>query len=957
VRLFELMVEPAGLLNELVADLHLLGPVQLHLTCRTVDLGPAKQRTVLAALLVDADQPMSTEALIDRVWGDEPPVSVRNALYSYVARLRRALRDAVDGDQPPPRLEYGPGGYKLDFAGHHVDVHHFRRSVELARDGAHDDEQRADILDEARRLWRGPALADLPGEWATRTREVLHQERLDATLLWARVQLRLGRTDDTIGPLREMLSEHPLVEPLTAMLMEALLREGRAAEALDCYAATRGRLVDELGVEPGPELRRLHVGILRHDGAGQHHRSPRADAGHDGPLAVPAQLPLDVYGFTGRGDELARLDSLVAAAATQPNAVVVFAVCGGAGVGKTALAVHWAHRVADRFPGGQLFVNLRGFDPTGDPMMTAEAVRVLLDALGVPAQRVPVSEEAQIGLYRSLLAGRRVLVVLDNAATAEQVRPLLPGSPGCLALVTSRDRLSGLGTAEAAHPITLDVLDVDEARDLLAARVGATRVGAEPAAAEDIVDRCARLPLALAVVGARAAARPHVSLGDLAAELAEDRLEAFADTDPAADLRGLFSWSYRTLSAEAARLFRLLGLHPGPDIDAVAAASLAAVPRARARRHLTELARAHLVTEYGSGRFAFHDLLREYAVELAHAHDPAPRRRAALRRVLDHYVHGAHAAAQLMTPHRDPVELRPPRPGVVLADDLANHPRALAWVTARRAVLLANLRLAARAGLHTHTWQLAWALGPALDRSGHWRELAETHELALAAALRLGDRQAQAYAHRILGRARTRLGDLDAAGTHYEYALDLCAEIGDDIGQAHTHLSLGWLREQRELLREALDDVRRAEALYAAAGHLAGQASALNQAGWYHAQLGEYSEAIADCELALALQLESGNRYGQASTWDSLGFANHHLGRFRKAAQCYRRAIELHRDNGDRYREATTLVRSADCRQAAGDSDAAGREWMAALAIFDSLHHPDAADVRLKLEALVVTPS
>jgi DNA-binding SARP family transcriptional activator/tetratricopeptide (TPR) repeat protein len=937
-----------------VADLHLLGPVQLHVDHRIVDLGPAKQRAVLAALLVDADQPMSTEALIDRVWGDDPPPSVRNALYSYVARLRRALRDAADGDRPPPRLAYGPGGYRLDVAGHRVDVHEFRHAVELARDDALGDEQRAAVLDAARRLWHGPALADLPGEWAGRTRDVLHQERLDATLLWARIQLRLDRTDETIGQLREMLSEHPLVEPLAAMLMEALLREGRAAEALDCYAVTRARLVDELGVEPGPELRRMHLGILRHDGDVRPRRRTAA-TDTDRPLAVPAQLPLDVVGFTGRACDLARLDALVAAAATQPNAVVVLAICGGAGVGKTALAVHWAHRVADRFPGGQLFVNLRGFDPTGDPMTPPEAVRVLLDALGVSPQRVPVSEEAQIGLYRSLLAGRRVLVVLDNAATAEQVRPLLPGSPGCLAVVTSRDRLSGLGTAEAAHPVTLDVLGPTEARDLLAARAGTARVGAEPCAVAEIVERCARLPLALAVVGARAAARPHVPLGDLAAELAEDRLEAFADTDPAADLRALFSWSYRTLSPETARLFRLLGLHPGPDIDVVAAASLTAVPRARARRHLAELARSHLVTECGSGRFAFHDLLRAYAVELAHAHDPAPRRRAALRRVLDHYLHSAHAAAELMTPHREPVALAPPRPGVVVAEDVADHAQALAWVTARRAVLLSNLRLAARAGFRTHTWQLAWALGPALDRSGHWRELAETHDLALAAARRLGDRRGQAYAHRILGRARTRLGDLDAAGTHYEHALDLCAEIGDRVGRAHTHLSLGWLLEQRTHLREALDHVRRAEALYAAAGHVAGQASALNQAGWYHAQLGEYAEALVDCERALELQVETGNRYGQASTWDSLGFAHHHLGRHRRAIECYRRSLQLHRDNGDRYREATTLVRSADCHRAAGDADAACREWTAALMILDSLDHPDAVEVRLKLGSPAVT--
>jgi len=937
-----------------VTELVLLGPVQLRVADRAVDLGPAKQRTVLAALLVDADQPMPTEALIDRVWGEAPPASVRSALYSYVARLRGVLRHAVDGGEPP-LLEHVPGGYRLDLAAHQVDLYRFRELVGLARDDGNDDERRAAMLDEARGLWRGPALADLPGDWAARTREMLNQQRLDAMVLWARIQLRLGRTGEVIGPLREVLGEHPLVEPLAAMLMEALLREGRSAEALDCYGATRRRLIDELGVEPGPELRRLHAAILNSGGRPEHHAGPGEDATR--PITIPVQLPLDVYGFTGRGAEIARLDTLLAAAATQPNAVAVFALCGGAGVGKTALAVHWAHRVAGRFPGGQLFVNLRGFDPTGDPMTAAEAVRVLLDALGVPPDRVPVSEEAQVGLYRSLLAGRRVLVVLDNAATAEQVRPLLPGSPGCLAVVTSRDRLSGLGTAEAAHPLTLDVLAAGEARDLLAARIGGARVAAEPDAVTEIVNRCARLPLALAVVAARAAAQPHLPLASLAARLAEGRLEEFADTDPAADLRAVFSWSYRTLSSAAARLFRLLGLHPGPDIDTEAAASLAGVPRPQVRRYVGELARAHLVTEHRAGRFGLHDLLRAYAGELAHTHDPARARRAAVHRVLDHYVHSAHAAARLMTPHHDPIELPPPRPGVIVSGPFDEHPEALAWVAGRRAVLLAGLRLAARAGFHAHTWQLARALGPALDRSGHWRELADAHELGLAAAVRLPDRRREAYSHRMLGRAWTRLGDLDTGRIHFENALRVCAEIGDQLGRAHTHLSLGWLREQQDRYREALGHARQAEALYAEAGHLAGLAGALNQAGWYHAQLGEYHEALVDCERALALQVASGHRFGQAGTWDSLGFANHQLGRHRQADECYRRALQLHRDNGDRYREASTLARVADCHHAAGDAEAACREWTAALTILQSLNHPDAAGVSSKLQRLAASPS
>jgi len=512
-----------------------------------------------------------------------------------------------------------------------------------------------------------------------------------------------------------------------------------------------------------------------------------------------------------------------------------------------------------------------------------------------------------------------------------------------------------LAAAEAARPFTVDVLSPAEARDLLAGRIGVARVAAEPAAIDEIVNRCARLPLALAVVAARAAAHPHRPLADLVLELSEDRLEALADSDPAADLRAVFSWSYRTLRAGAATMFRSLGLHPGPDIDPAAAASLTGVSPAEAKRQLAELVRAHLVTEHPRGRFACHDLLRAYAGVLAHRHDSADRRRDALQRVLDHYVHHAHAAARLITPHRDPVELAPPRPGVVVSAEFDTDAEALAWVTTRRAVLVTSLRVAAESGLHRAAWQLAWAVGPSLDRSGHWLELAEVHELALTAARHLADQAGEAYASRILGRARTRLGDLEAARKHYEDALRACAAIGDDVGCAHTHLSLGWLREQQGQYREALDEVQRAEALYATAGHVAGRASALNQAGWYHAQLGEFHEALARCERALDLQLAAGNRYGQASTWDSLGFANHHLGRHRKAARCYRRALQLHRDNGDPYREAVTLVRFADCHQAAGDAPAARREWTAALAILERLDHRDADAVRDKLQQVAAT--
>jgi DNA-binding SARP family transcriptional activator/tetratricopeptide (TPR) repeat protein len=902
------------------AELRVLGPVQLCVADRLVDLGPAKQRTVLAALLVDAGQPVATATVIERVWGEDPPVAARSGLYSYVTRLRRVLRQTTD-----IRLVYAPDGYCLSADTSQVDLLRFRRLAEDACLPGTDDVRRAAALDEAIRLWRGPALAGLTGDWVARTRDALAQQRLEVTLEWARSHLRLGQAPTVIGPLRELAAQHPLVEPLAALLIEALCQGNRFAEALDYYAKVRGMLIAELGVEPGPELRRLHEAILRQDVA-----VPTL-------LPVPAQLPLDVHGFTGRQDELAALDAILAAGDEQPTAVLVVTLLGTAGVGKTALAVHWAHRVADRFADGQLYLNLRGFDPSASPMSPTEAVRGLLDAFGVAPEGRPVDLASQVGLYRSLVAGKRLLVVLDNAATADQVRPLLPGSPGSVVLVTSRNQLNGLVAAEGAHPFTLALLNAHDARRLLGARIGAARVTAEPSPVDEIIARCAGLPLALAVVAARASARPTMALAGLAAQLHDARvgLDAFRDADPAADVGAVFSWSYQALGLAAASLFRKLALHPGPDVAIAAVASLAGLAVPVVQAALAELVRANLVIEHVAGRYMFHDLLRAYATELARRYDAEVERRAAVHRVLDHYVHSAYAAARLITPHREPLALVPAVAGVVV-EQCATHEQALAWFTEQRTVLLAALDVATS---DVHTLQLAWTLASFLDYRSQWQDVVDTHRTALAAAMRLGDLPGQAYAHRILGRACTRLGRYDDATPHYRDALKLCRQLADHIGQAHTHLNLAWLHEQQRHFDDALDEVQRALDLYRAADHRAGQASALNQIGWYHTQLGDHAAALAHCRQALDLQQETGHRHGQASTWHSLGYAHHQLGDHDLACSCFLHAIELHRQNGDRYREADTLACLADTYDAAGDVDRARDARRRAAVIHDQIAH------------------
>ena len=669
--------------------------------------------------------------------------------------------------------------------------------------------------------------------------------------------------------------------------------------------------------------------------------------------------------------------------AGQPTAVVITAIAGTAGVGKTALAVHWAHRMAQHFPDGQLYANLRGFDPSASMVSPAEAIRGFLDALGVPPQRIPDGLQAQEGLYRSLLAGRRVLVLLDNARDADQVRPLLPGAPGCQVLITSRDQLAGLVAVEDAHLLTLGVLTTAEARQLLAARLGERRVAAEPAALDEIVERCARLPLALAIVAARAATLPDFALVDLAEELRGSRaielikgsvprnrlhrgtdplitregdgggrgtrLDAFAD-DTATDVRAVFSWSYRTLGTVAARLFRLIGLHPGPDLSVSAAASLAGLPPARARSALAELTRAHLLAQQCPGRYSFHDLLRAYAAELAVAHDAEAERRAAIRRMLDHYRLTAHRADRLLRSGDDPGDPPAPVPGVTV-DAVDEHDEAIRWFVTEHRVLLAAIWYAAESGgFERPVGLLARSITTFLHERWYLREWVRTQRLALDAWRTLSDPHGQACAHRELGRAYSKLGSYDRAHTHLRRALQLCRELDDHIGEGHTRIVISHALERQGSRVPAADHAERALELFRAVGDQAGLARALNAVGWCRAVLGDHRAALDYCQQALEAYQRIGNRLGVAHTWDSLGYAHHHLGRYDRAVRCYERALELSRGAGSSYYEAETLERLGDAHHAAGRPARARRAWSFALEIFNQVGHPGADQTRNKLK-------
>jgi DNA-binding SARP family transcriptional activator/Tfp pilus assembly protein PilF len=944
-------------------EFRLLGPVEAWCADRRVELGQPRQRCVAAVLLTEANRVVPAGTLVERVWGEQPPASARSAVYSYLTRIKAILRQ-LDSGGGQVWLTRASGGYLLEVDSDAVDLHRFDQLVDQART-TDDLDQAAAMWASALELWRGDPYQELTSDWLDRMRDTLLRRWLAAVLERNDVELARGRHAELLAELTDLCDQQPFDERLAAQLMLAEYRNGRQAEALDHFQKVRHRLAEELGVDPGADLSTLYEQILHNEpslvtsptlartalGSGEKRRA----------APVPAQLPTDVRGFTSRVDELAQLDTIVAPATRQPTSVVISAVSGTAGVGKTALAVHWAHRITDRFPDGQLYVNLRGFDPGGHVLAPADAVRGFLETLGIPPERIPSTLDAKVGLYRSLLAGKRMLVVLDNARDAEQVRPLLPGTPTALTVVTSRNQLTSLVAVEGAHPLTLDLLSTTDARELLTWRLGPDRVTAEPDAVDQIITACARLPLALAIAAARAQLTGF-PLATLATELDKSsrRLDVLDAGDAASQVRAVFSWSYTTLTLPAARLFRLLGLHPGPDISIPATTSLAGHSQRKTHRLLTELVHANLLVEHIPGRYTLHDLLRAYAINLATdlGHTPGPQHHAAVTRMLDHYLHSACAADRLLYPHRDPIRLplTLPAPGTH-PEEPADNQQATTWLATEHHVLLAAIRHAAHARLDSHTWQLAWALSGFLYMRGPWHDQVAIWEAALHAADRLGHLAAQADAHRLLGYFLTRLGHHADAHVHLEQALDRYVRAGDPAGPGHTHHILAFLEERLGHLSQALDHAQQALTLFQAADHLQGQADALNGVGWYHSLLGDHTQALTYCEQALGLHQQLGDRDGEAVTWDSIGHAHHHLGHHALAVNCYQRALILHRSLGDRHHQATTLTHLGDTHHAAGNPDAARTAWQQALTIFTDLDHPDADDLHAKLHNLNPHPT
>jgi DNA-binding SARP family transcriptional activator/tetratricopeptide (TPR) repeat protein len=888
----------------------LLGELEAHVGGRPVEIRRPRQRGLLTALLTDVNKVVPADVLADRIWGEQLPVNPRNALYSYVSRLRTVLGEAT--------VTQRSGGYLLTADAEAIDLHVFLRLLgEAAATG--DDREKASLLDRALALWASEPFTGLDTPWFANLREALENRRLGAQLDLADLRLRGNRAGELVPELTALADAHPLDERVRGQLMLALARAGRQGDALREFDRMRRLLAEELGTDPGSALRQVHEQILNGDPG----RSTTAAR------PVPQQLPAAPASFVGRAELLTALDRAGKAA----DPVVISVIAGAGGIGKTSLALRWAAGKLAEFPDGQLYVNLHGFDPAAEPLPVSVAVRGFLHALGVDGSAVPPEPDAQLALYRSLLAGKRMLVVLDNAADTGQVAPLLPGSPTCRVLVTSRHRLGGLVATHGARPISLDVLSAEEAKELLGRHLGPDRLAAEAATVDELVGLCAGLPLALGIVAARAVTSPELPLGLLAEELRDHaaRLDGLDTGEAGLSLRTVFSWSLRHLTPEASVLFGLLALAPGPDIGLPAAAALAGVPLAEARKVLRTLENAHLVTRTASSRYRMHDLVRLYASEEAERTLPESTRQDALHRVTDFYLQTSWHGSHVLEPLAQPIRIAPPLPGAG-SRRFADQAEALQWFVTEHACLTATTELAVKHAWHTEVWQLVALLNEFRSRQGLLPEREAAARLALAAAEQLGETTAQLIAHRVFASAAIFAGRPEVALETLPKALALAQECGDRVHQAHLHYVLAgaWEyhsanyhaeREQCERILELIepaDDPR----LYV---------RALDLIGFCHIQWGNPPQARHWLERAAAVAREYHNVDGEAHAVGNLGYVALRAGDWTTAIEHFERAIEALRTTGNLRHANFFLVALGDCYRAAGRPEDARRVLTEAL--------------------------
>jgi DNA-binding SARP family transcriptional activator/Tfp pilus assembly protein PilF len=903
----------AGRVGVVVLELGILGPVRAVRAGGDVALGGPKQRAVLALLLVDAGRVVPAEYLAEVLWRGSPPPGAGKTLRSYVSRLRSLLGpDAVLAGQG--------GGYVITVQPDQLDAARFERLAGAARDalGRGEAGAAAGRFAEALALWRGRALADV-AEVEPLALEAARLEELRLAAVEGRIEadLERGLAGEVTGELEQLVAKYPVRERLWRLLVLALYRAERQAEALAAYRRARQMLAEELGIEPGEELRQLEQAVLRQE------VPPPATA------AVTRTLPRDVAGFTGRGVELRQLVGQLASVAAGGRVVGICAIGGMAGIGKTTLAVHAAHRLAERFPDGQLFLPLHAHTPGQQPVGPAEALASLLLAAGVGAHAIPAGLEARAARWRDYLAGKKVLLVLDDAAGHEQVRPLLPGTAASLVLITSRRRLAAL---EDAAVISLDTLAPDEAAELLARLAGRPDLGAGAAAVREIARLCGYLPLAIGMLASQLHHHPAWTAVGLAADLAaaRDRLAVMRAEN--LSVAAAFDLSYADLTSDQQRLFRRLGLHPGPDIDAHAAAALDGTTLEAARRGLEDLYDQHLITEPAPGRYRLHDLLREHAQTLAASDDPATRD-AATGRLLDYYLHTALAAGAHIPPWRiTSISLPPTRP-LDCAPSTATQAQASAWLEDERANLHAAVGYAAGTARTQHAMAIPVAITSFLQQGDYWDQDRTLLQTALAAAREAGDRPSQGQILLLLGLTQWMTEDNEAATATFRQALALYRDLGDAAGQGDAINGIAQVCLIVNDYPAATAYFRQALELFRSIGHQTGESDTLGDLAIVQMLTGDYQAATTTFEQALKLERDMGSRFGQAQILHQLGKLQRLTGDYRAAATSQQQALALHRDLDDRSNQPDPLNELGLVQQLTGDYTAAAASHQQALEI------------------------
>lgn len=913
-------------------ELRILGPLEVCLDGSPVSLPATKPRVLLASLLVRPNQVIGIDELAERVWGERPPASVKGTLQTYVMRLRQTL-----GSGCP--IETAPGGYRLRVEPQQLDVLRFTELAERGRGARAADDLAAagSAFAEALSIWRGPPLVDIPSETLQREEAPRLEEQ------WLRVleerfdvELEIGRHTEVLAELQQVSGRHPLREHLWAQLMLALYRGGRQAEALEAFGTVSGVLAEQLGIDPGEELRELRQRILVADPALAAPAGPAHGVEHPSGVA-PSELPPDLVDFVGREQPVAEIADMLVAP-QQGGGPPIVTLTGPPGVGKTALAVHIGHSVRGHFPDGQLYVNLRGYSQDA-PLTTSEVLTRFLRALGVPAERIPVEQDEQVGMYRSRLGDRRMLVLLDNAASAGQVRGLLPGCSACAVLVTSRDALRGLAALQGARPTTLDALDERESLRLLRGMIGRA-AESEPEATAELVTLCTRLPLALRIAAANVAAAPSGTVASYVERLRSgNRLAALViDGDEQAAVRAAFDVSYGALDPRVATAFRLLSVVPGPDFTPEVCAVLCQVPRSEGERLLGVLATANLLQQHPGARFQFHDLTREYAAFRARAEEGADELESVRAGLLDFAMYNTHQAVRTLIPFHGLLD----ESTVAESDTLkfGEAAEASEWLEAERANLLAIVDHCLEYG----PWPVVWHIVDAFHRYlttrrylGDWLRISKA---GVRAATYVGDKQAEIVMRISLGLVLMYLGRRQESQDEYLRALAVVRQTPERFRMSAVLINLALVTKEMGDLRRALeyceDAVRAAEsedAIYI-------RNMALGNLGNIHRVVGNLAESIECNERALASSQELGYAYEEAAKLHNLGEAHRDLGELRKAAGYLERSLSLCRALSVQSGEMFVLATLAEVRGMLGDAATSTGLAERSLELARAMHDP-----------------